>query len=317
MPIKLWQRKQGLMAPPEQPLHATAESEDFPETFRTRLVHWTFDFFSRAFPSVGFGDDDTRRALNFFCQQLAEAYGRPLLVDARTLNRRVRSAMDWDAQTQIPAHVSACRDVEVLDFVDAVFQHMTEGVEHGYDYALRHRLAAEMGDRLNEICDEEGIGYRWTNGELVRFDDPVAHGEAIQPALNLLADGQFGHANAEFRRALECFRSRNWRDAITNANAAFESVLQIITEKPTLTAGPLIREARHQGVIPGYAQNAAENLEKLMNLVPAVRGQAGAHGLGARPDDADEDLARLVVTSAAAFIVFAARNAGSAHQPEH
>lgn len=86
-------------------------------------------------------------------------------------------------------------------------------------------------------------------------------------------------------------------------------MLQVVTEKPNLRAGSLIREARQQGVIPGYAQNAAEHLEKLMNLVPSVRGQAGAHGLGARDDGADEHLARLVVTTAAAFIVFVARNA--------
>src|SRR4051794_6556569 len=116
MPIKLWQRKQGLLTPPEQPLHASPESADFPQSFRTRVVHWTFEFFSQAFPSMGYGDDDTRRSLNFFCRQLAEAYGRVVLVDPRTLNRRVHSEMDWDAGTQIPAHLNSCRDLEVLDF---------------------------------------------------------------------------------------------------------------------------------------------------------------------------------------------------------
>ena len=75
-------------------------------------------------------------------------------------------------------------------------------------------------------------------------------------------------------------------------------------------AGPLIAEARRQGVIPGYMQNAAEHLEKLMNVVPAIRGQEGSHGLGEREQDEKEieHLAGLVVPTAATFIVFIGRN---------
>lgn len=142
----------------------------------------------------------------------------------------------------------------------------------------RLRVARHATSRLNAVCEEEGVGYRWTDGELIRFDDPVAHAEAVEPAMELLAAGQFGQANAEFRRTLECYRSGAWRDAITNANAAFESVLKVVTGKHNLTAGPLIAEARRQGVIPGYMQSSAENLAKVMNVVPAVRGQEGPHG---------------------------------------
>jgi hypothetical protein len=47
-----------------------------------------------------------------------------------------------------------------------------------------------------------------------------------------------------------------------------------------------------------------------MNVVPAVRGQEGPHGLGAREQAADESLARFVVTTSAAFIVFIGRDLG-------
>jgi hypothetical protein len=312
MAIKLWQRKQGLMTPPEQALHAEPGSRSFPAKFRNRLIRWTPEVFHVRFPQgpYDFGDsrDMVERALGSLCHDLAEAYGRPILVTPSEFPSNTDPSLNRSADRQIPAHLVSCTDVEVLDFIDAVFQLLVQ-TSDGYA-AIDHDVMIHAATRLNGICEEEGIGYRWTEGELIRFDDPVSHREAVQPAMELLADGQFGHANAEFRRALECYRSGEWRDAITNANAAFESVLKVATGKPNLNAGPLIAEARRQGVIPGYMQNAAEHLEKLMNVVPAIRGQEGSHGLGEREQDEKEieHLAGLVVPTAATFIVFIGRN---------
>lgn len=309
MAIKLWQRKQGHLRPPDELIHAEPESSHFPIQFRNRTIRWAVECFRRRFPPSPYFDDSQEHvsgALNSLCHQLAEAYGRPLLVPISDLPGPVASTSDYDADRQIPAHLARCTDFEVLDFVDGVFQVLAQTSEGyaGIDYEVMKHTTT----RLNAICEEEGVGYRWVDGELIRFDDPVTHAEAVEPAMELLAAGKFGHANAEFRRALECYRSGAWRDAITNANAAFESVLKVVTGKHNLTAGPLIAEARRQGVIPGYMQSSAENLEKVMNVVPAVRGQEGPHGLGAREQAADESLARFVVTTSAAFIIFIGRD---------
>ena len=307
MAIKLWQRKQGFLQPPDEVLHAEPDSRGFPETYRNRIVRWTGEVFRRAYPPEPFGfssDDPFGPALTSLCHDLAEAYGRPILVPLTQISPPITAA-DREGERQIPLHLSRCSDFEVLDLIDAVFQKLDESSQ-GYA-GIRHELLTHAATRLNAICAEEGIGYRWVDGELIRYDDPVTHEEAVRPAIDLLSSGRFGEANAEFRRALECYRTGAWRDAITNASAAFESVLKVVTRKGNLTAGPLIAEARRQGVIPAYAQNAAENLEKLMNVVPAIRGQHGAHGLGEREREADEHLARLVVATAASFIVFVGR----------
>lgn len=310
MAIKLWQRKHGHLRPPDDVIHAEPDSRHFPQQFRHRIIRWAGDCFHRRFPpSPFFGDDSQeqiRGALNSLCHQLAEAYGRALLVPISDLPGKVASSSDYDADRQVPAHLGRCTDFEVLDFIDAIFQLLAQSSE-GYA-GIDLEVLQHATSRLNAVCEEEGIGYRWADGELIRFDDPVAHAEAVEPAMKLLAPGTFGHANSEFRRALECYRSGDWRDAITNANAAFESVLKVVTGKPSLTAGPLIAEARRQGVIPGYMQSSAENLEKVMNVVPAVRGQEGPHGLGEREQAADDHLARFVVTTTAAFIIFIGRD---------
>jgi hypothetical protein len=89
-------------------------------------------------------------------------------------------------------------------------------------------------------------------------------------------------------------------------NAALESVLKIRTGKEG-AAGDLIKEALKQGLIPNYLAAGADALAKIMHAVNAARSQQGsAHGLGGRPPEADERLARFVLTTTAALITLLA-----------
>src|SRR5439155_10747809 len=132
----------------------------------------------------------------------------------------------------------------------AVFQHSAWIIERS-GAADPLEEPQRLGARVNRIFKEEGIGYRWTDGRLVRFDGEIVHSEATVPALAALATGRFGAAQAEFEEAAADFGRGAWRDTITNANAALESVLKIVTAKEG-TAGDLIGEARRQGLIPNY-----------------------------------------------------------------
>jgi hypothetical protein len=309
MAIKLWQRKQGVIRPPDEPLHGSPGSREFPETFRTRITQWVFESVGNC-STPGLYLEPRRAAeenLEELCRELAEAYGRVALVDPRKLKRPAASSADASALRQIPLYLSTCEDFGVLDVVDATFQKMAQLLGPNMGWQERDLLDSRA-ERFNEICSEEGVGYRWSDEELIRYDNAATHVLAIKPAMALLADPKYSNADAEFRRALECYRSGNWRDAITNANAAFESVLKLATGRANDTAGALIAEARRHGLIPGYTEAAAESLGRLMNVVPAVRGQQGSsHGLGDEESQADEHLAQLVLSTAAAFIVFIGR----------
>jgi hypothetical protein len=73
-----------------------------------------------------------------------------------------------------------CPDFEVLDVIDGVIQEVRALF---YDDFLtdedREVIKGEHCFGMNTIFEEEGIGYRWAGLELVRFDDPVSHSEAI------------------------------------------------------------------------------------------------------------------------------------------
>ena len=246
--------------------------------------------------------NDAELSLERLYDELCSAYGRELLVAYTDAAQRpdLRSA-----EQQLPHHLEICPDLEVMDYIDAVFQASASIVEE-----TGAREADEeprwLGERINKIFEEEGVGYRWVDGRLVRFDSQIVHAEAMLPALAALSTGRFGEARNEFEEAVADFGRGSYRDTLTNANAALESVLQVLTQKKG-NAGQLIAEARRQGLIPKYLGASVENFEKLMHGLPAARGQQGSsHGLGTDPVEADERLARLVLTIAAALITFLA-----------
>jgi hypothetical protein len=276
MGIDLWSRREGIVRPAAQVVHAEPGSSSFPPAFRTRVYRWSRDAMRRLQWGTSMGDvvnaegDSMQRLLDELCS----AYGRELLVQYTEAHRRhdLRSA-----DRQLPDHVDICPDLEVMDYIDAVFQISASIIEQqgGADPVEEpHRLGRE----INKIVEEEGVGYRWTDGRLVRFDAEITHTQAVVPALAALANERFGAAGAEFDEAVGDFGRGAYRDALTNANAALESVLKVLTGNTSGTAGDLIREARRQELLPKPLGASVQNLEKLMH----GSGHSGPRGELAR-----------------------------------
>lgn len=270
MGIELWSRKEGIVRPPGQLVHAEPGSSVFPETFRTRVFRWSTEAMKHLQHGAPMGEvvNDARLTMEHLYEELCSAYGREILVGYTDAAHRadLRSA-----ERQLPDHLGLCPDIEVIDYIDAVFQVSASIVEQS-GAADPLEEPRRLGAGINRIFEEEGVGYRWTDGRLVRFDGQIVHTEAMLPALAVLSTGRFGAAQSEFEEAVADFGRGAYRDTLTNANAAFESVLQVLTGKKG-TAGDLIMEARRQGLIPKYLGTSVENFEKLMHGLPAARGQ--------------------------------------------
>lgn len=292
------------MRPPSEMLYAEPESRAFPRTFRTRVFRWSVDALKQLQHGTPMGDvvNDVDATSEYLFEQLCSAYGRePLALRPGP----VGTSYDLLFGRQLEAHVAYCPDLEVMDYIDSVF-HLSALLIRESGAADPIEEPKRLGAEINLIFQEEGVGYRWTDGRLVRFDGEVTHTEAMVPALSALASGRFGHAETEFEKAVADFGRGAYRDALTNANAALESVLQVLTGRRG-TAGALIKEAGQQGLLPKPLGASVDNIEKLMHGIPAIRAQEGsAHGLADRPALADERLARLVLTMTAAVIAFLA-----------
>jgi hypothetical protein len=196
-------------------------------------------------------------------------------------------------------HFFRCRDEELMDFLQMCF-------ETRWNCGGQDTVTA-----INRVLDEENIGYELTpysetysqGGTLfgrfrpsiqtvhailpkvLRKDEKVLHAETVKPCLDALADTRFATANGELLNAFEEYRQGKYGDAITDAGAAFESVLKIICsikgwkyDKEKDTCSKLLEICREEGLFHPFYKPILEGTATIRNKV------GDAHGKGPKPE---------------------------------
>jgi hypothetical protein len=117
----------------------------------------------------------------------------------------------------------------------------------GYDEAVKE---------LNYRFRENGIGYQFESGEIIRVDSQLIHAEVTKPALVLLSDVAYSGANEEFLKAHEHYRHGNYKECLNECLKAFESTMKSICDKrgwfydPRATAQKLIEVCFANNLVP-------------------------------------------------------------------
>ena len=82
---------------------------------------------------------------------------------------------------------------KVLDAVELSFR-LIDRLTRKYEY-LNRQDASERAEaaiaELNFRFREHGVGYQYTDGEIIRVDSELLHSEAVQPALTLLRASEY------------------------------------------------------------------------------------------------------------------------------
>ena len=213
---------------------------------------------------------------------------------------------------------------EVLDFIEAAFSHGLRVVSYiGTQYA-RHRGiklgASDAIAELNERFRRAGAGYRFEAGQIIRIDSELVHSEVVRPALQFLQQAGFEGPRDEFLKAYAHYRASEMKDAIVNANNAFESTLKAICDQRKwkyqngARASDLLKTVRDNGLFPDYLDKSFDQLAAtLKSGLPKVRGEEGGHGQGARRKNTPHYVAAYALHLAAAKILFLAY----AHREKH
>lgn len=102
--------------------------------------------------------------------------------------------------------------------------------EYRYDYDSNGKVDEAITE-LNFRFKQHGLGYEFVNGEIVRIDNTIIHKDVIKPALRLIYDEGFSGAEEEIRRAFEYRRKSDNKNAILEAEKAFESTMKTICDK--------------------------------------------------------------------------------------
>ncbi|HEY1683992.1 MAG TPA: hypothetical protein VGG19_04465 [Tepidisphaeraceae bacterium] len=164
---------------------------------------------------------------------------------------------------------------------------------------------------LNYRFQEHAVGYQFQSGEIIKVDSQFVHAEIVKPALVLLSAPDFEGAQEEFLKAHNHYRHNRYKEAITEAEKAFESTMRVIcdlrryTVSQNATASKLIDVLVQNGVIPAELTSEFTSLQSLLQSgLPTVRNKKAGHGQGGIPVDVPDYLAAFALHVAAANIVF-------------
>ena len=236
--------------------------DELPNPLRVQIVYiWRDTFGNEAQYNVMrhgyYSYRSVREAYRFIVNTLCHEYGVFTLPRPRTMERYggrnyIEELRDFFLQEE---------DVEkALDAVE-LSSLTIDRRTRSWNY-LERENASERADRaieeLNARFKEHGVGYQFTNGEIIRVDSELLHSEVVQPALKLLNQGHYAGAQQEFLNAHEHYRRGSAKESLSECLKAFESVMQAICDKRgwsyvnNATAKSLIQVCFDNGLIPSF-----------------------------------------------------------------
>ena len=199
-----------------------------------------------------------------------------------------------------------------LDFIEISFRFL-ERLARSSDYLRSDRIgeARTAVQELNERFRRTGVGYQFEAGQIFRVDSELIHSEVVRPTLRFLHQRGFEGPREEFLRAHACYRAGDTKEAVTNANNAFESALKAICDQrgwkydSGVTGPRLVKLVRANGLLPDYLDNPFEQLVGVLKSgLSGVRNNVASHGQGSTPRETPEYVAAFALHLAAAKVLF-------------
>jgi hypothetical protein len=203
---------------------------------------------------------------------------------------------------------------KALDVIELTFRWI-DMVTRQFSYLGRHSAdttADSAIEELNARFREHGVGYAYTDGQIIRVDSEFVHAEIVKPALMVLRQRVFESAQKEFLAAHEHYRQGKFSEALVECYKAFESTMKIICSQrgwsfdASKGAADLVRVCLANGLIPAYWQSHFSGLRSILeSAIQTPRNRQAGHGAGAHPAlPIPPDLVSYVLHMTAATILF-------------
>ena len=261
--------------------------DNLPRTLRVQVIHIWGD-------AIGLDNEQTWK---FIHDGVAREHGVLELGGQRTASGRCATYLLENRSVD-----------QTLDMIEASFRYIHHLVRNS-----NPRVADNAINELNERFRRAGVGYQFEDGKVFRVDSELIHAEVVRPALRYLHEKGFEGPRDEFMQAHGHYRAGQTKDAITDANNAFESMLKTICDQRRwqypkgARASDLLKVLREKGLLPDYLDNSFDQLAAtLRSGLPKVRGEEGAHGQGSKPRETPDYVAAYALHLAAAKILFLA-----------
>jgi hypothetical protein len=203
---------------------------------------------------------------------------------------------------------------KALDVIELSFKIIGRVIKESHEYGHNNNIEIspdEAVEELNERFKENGIGFQYEGGEIIRVDSTYAHSEIVKPTLSLLWNTKFGGANEEYLKAHEHYRHGRNKECLTECLKAFESTMKIICKEKGWpfnqndTSKKLIQICFQNNLMPSFTQNQFTSLQSLMESgIPTIRNKLGGHGQGQVPQKVDDEMARYALNLTGSNIIF-------------
>jgi hypothetical protein len=204
-------------------------------------------------------------------------------------------------------------DEQALDIIELSFKVVDKHLRKG-SYQSNADVKIQPDEAiidLNIRFKENGVGYRFESGELIRIDSEYVHAEAVKPVLRILRAPGFSGANAEFLSAHEHYKNGRSKESLVDCLKALESTIKAVCKirnwktQPADNAKTLIGICFTNNLLPPYLECQFSSMRNLLESgVPTIRNKNGGHGQGADVQDVPEHLVRYTLNLTASNILF-------------
>lgn len=216
---------------------------------------------------------------------------REQLLSPNQLAQVLQRDAGWQSSQGVlyPDGLIQCANNElVLDMI-AVAAHVITGQETKKVYE----------EFVNHILNEERIGHKFVDGELIAFQNDELMQEAVEPALKLLIGKRYTGAQKSYREALEQISHEKAGNAITYAGTALQETLEALGCKGN-ALGALITDAKEKGLLGKRDTPLEDGVRRFLHWAASERNQnSDAH----RYSEAPIEDAWLMVHIVGALIV--------------
>lgn len=285
--------------------------DDFPDTFRIQLVYLIKDILGseQDFSNHYAG---TKSAYQLITESLRREYGVFKLSEP-DLHRRTNELEELCTFILKEKNIDRCIDAIELSF------RFADKFARKYNYKNSNDASTHIDNcigELNSRFKENGIGYQFESGEIIRIDSELIHAEVVKPALRLLNESGYQGPKDEFLSAYEHYRHKKYKEALNDALKSFESTIKVICNKKGWsydsrdTAKKLILVCISNGLFPSYYQTHLASLANLLESgVPTIRNKVSGHGQGESVTEVKSHIVAYTLHMTASAIVLLTESA--------
>ncbi len=282
--------------------------DEIPNGLRVKIVHILRD----AIGEDEYGDNHKIKEVYEFIQKtLCREYGLFKLGDGYN-DGYEEQVLNFLLQEQ--------DNEKVIDVIELSFKYIDRIIREDKEYSYYAKPKLKPDDSINELNDrfkEEGIGYSFDGGEIIRVDSTYTHSEITKPTISLLWNRKFQGANEEYLKAHEHYRHGRNKECLTECLKAFESVMKTICKEKGWefserdTARKLIQICFQNELVPSFTQNQFTSLQNLLESgIPTIRNKLGGHGQGQTPQRVDDEMTRYGLNLTGTNIIFLIKQSG-------